>query len=714
MRIAIRLALVFVVLIAVGLGALAVLLPRIVKSDAVRTRIEGAAREALGREVRYSDLDFGLLPPSLLVADPSVAGAAEGDPDFVRADEIALRVALMPLLAKTVVVDSLVIDGATLRLVRTPDGIELPVGSGEKAAPEPAEGEASPVNLAVSSLELRDATIVLEDRAVSPAVTWELERVDLSASGESLDAPIPFELSAELASGGSLRAEGSATTGGSVDATLALDSIALAPLRPYVTAASELAGVLSGQVRTSGAAASPSSLQVELSLRDADVAVDDVVLREQLDLKAELSGDLAAPNGRFDVDASQAELQYGETFRKPAGRTATLSGRLVSPDAATLDVQDATLQVNNLRADASVSMGKRTRIDANVAPFDLAGWDELVPALASYQPSGAVDIGRIQVATNPLDVRGKIGLDGIRATHPDAGPVTLKGSVEAKGDAIETRELALVAADQTVWVDATLQNLAATPRYRVRTRTEKADTNALVSAFTSRRDTFYGLLNFNGDVSGTGGDAPLQSMRGELALDIRDGRVVGLSLLHAVLAGLGESARSVATVAVNYGALAAPELKRYFREDFEALTGTLRVANGVARTDDLRLDYRDYSAELDGSVGLEETEYDLGCSLTLGETVGDLLARKLGGEPGSLDQVSIPARLIGRLDAPFELGSNPRVVVPPSAAVAFFQKVYLNQQRGQAARKIDEALGEGAGEQVLDVLDGILGGGQRR
>ena len=39
MRIVIRLALVLVVLLVVALGALAVLLPRIVQSDAVRTRI---------------------------------------------------------------------------------------------------------------------------------------------------------------------------------------------------------------------------------------------------------------------------------------------------------------------------------------------------------------------------------------------------------------------------------------------------------------------------------------------------------------------------------------------------------------------------------------------------------------------------------------------------------------------------------------------------
>ena len=56
-------------LLVVALVALALAVPRIVKSDAVRERAEAAAYDALGREVRYGGLDVGLLPPSLLVEE---------------------------------------------------------------------------------------------------------------------------------------------------------------------------------------------------------------------------------------------------------------------------------------------------------------------------------------------------------------------------------------------------------------------------------------------------------------------------------------------------------------------------------------------------------------------------------------------------------------------------------------------------------------------
>ncbi len=110
MRLLVRAALVLTLILVLAVGALAVLMPRIVKSDAVRERIETAARDAVGREVRYEDLDFGLFPPSLLVVGPSVAGPTPKHAPLLEAEELALRVALLPLLARTVVVDSLVLE----------------------------------------------------------------------------------------------------------------------------------------------------------------------------------------------------------------------------------------------------------------------------------------------------------------------------------------------------------------------------------------------------------------------------------------------------------------------------------------------------------------------------------------------------------------------------------------------------------------------------
>jgi len=716
MRILVRVLLVLSALLALGVGALAVALPRIVKSDAVRARIEGAAEQALGRKVRFAALDFALLPPSLVVRKPSVAGAADSDPPLAEAEEVALRVALAPLLARSVVVDSLVVEGARRRLVRTARGLVLPPPPATPAAPagteaKPAEGPG--VALAVRRLALRDTRFVLEDRSVSPAVTWELRDLDADARGESLEAPIAFEAKAALASGGGLQLRGTATLGGELDAELELDGVDLAPLRPYLKQAGELAGDLSGTLRASGPAAEPSAIGAELSLRDGRVALGEVALRGPLSLKADLTGGLGAPQGPFEVDASEAELRYGEAFHKPAGRAATLQGRLVTRPDGSLGVDGAALGLHDLRAQLSLTGGRRTRVEARIEPFELAGWEELLPALEGYGLSGRLAPGEVRLATSPLEVHATLPLDGLRAQHPEAGPVELRGTLEARGDVVETRDLRLLAAEQTVEIAARLSELGGTPRFQVETRTEQADTNRLVSAFTSRRDTFFGLLDLDGNLSGRLGDSLVRSLQGSTRLDVRDGRIAGLSLLEATFEAIaGKGAGGLAAVGVNVAsAFTGKDLSRFYAEDFESLTGTLRLADGVASTDDLRLVYGDYSVDLAGDLGLEDGGYRMRGFLTLGPEVDAALASQLGGEaPASKEPPVIPIAAEGDLGEPFGLRQrNPRLVVTSEVAQTLVSRYVVDRYRD----KIDDALGAGASDAVRDVLD-ILGGPKKK
>ena len=156
MRLAIRLAGILGILLITAVVALTLALPRLVRSDAARARIQAAAREATGREILFGELDFGLMPHRLVVSKPEVKGGSEGSPPVFQADGAELEIAMAPLMSWTVVVDSLVVKGATVRLVRTFEGIGFPreeaageaprapdavLPSGESPAPRPsAEG----------------------------------------------------------------------------------------------------------------------------------------------------------------------------------------------------------------------------------------------------------------------------------------------------------------------------------------------------------------------------------------------------------------------------------------------------------------------------------------------------------------------------------------------------------------------------------------------
>ena len=201
MKRVVRLLLGIAGLFAVALVALAIALPRIAKRAEVRDAIARAALDATGRELRFGELDAGVLPPRLIVESPELV-ARKGDAPL-RADRVALRLALLPLFVGKVGVDTLTLDGADLTFARTPDGFELPVeiAAAEEAAPQTE----SAVELAVREIRVTNSRVALEDRIAVPTTTWALEGVDARASGSLLTGRVTFAVEATLASGGEPR-----------------------------------------------------------------------------------------------------------------------------------------------------------------------------------------------------------------------------------------------------------------------------------------------------------------------------------------------------------------------------------------------------------------------------------------------------------------------------------------------------------------------------
>ncbi len=111
MRMLLRVIAAVALVLVVVVVALALLLPSVLASDAVRGQIQTAADGALGREVRYAELEFGLFPPSLLALHVAVAGASAQAPPLVEAERVALRVALLPLLLRRLRIDVALDDG---------------------------------------------------------------------------------------------------------------------------------------------------------------------------------------------------------------------------------------------------------------------------------------------------------------------------------------------------------------------------------------------------------------------------------------------------------------------------------------------------------------------------------------------------------------------------------------------------------------------------
>ncbi len=698
MRILMRVLGVVVLLLVAALVAAALILPGVIDSDEFRERVGVAAEDALGRNVGYGTIGFAFFPPSVVVEQVVVAGESAEKPPLLEGERLELRASLLPLLARTLVVDSLSLRGARLNLVRTDTGIEIPSAKSkgeDAAANEPDDADAG-FDLAVARVNLDEVDIVLEDRSVSPAVTWELRGMTAHARGISAAEPVELDFELELASGGKVSGSGDASLAGVVDLEVKFSEVALEPVRAYLGSGSTLAGRLSGTIVAVGPAANLESLRVDAQLSDGRFALDDMEIVGSVKLVADLHGGPAAPRGTFDIDATDAEVRYGGMFTKPPGDAATVQGKLVEGADGSTGIDDIHFKVRNFKGTASVQGGARPRVTVDAPAFDLRGWEALVPALAGYSLSGPVQFEALEMRSEPVEIRGRVVFEGITVVLPDSGPVRLQGALLGTGESIESEDLRLVAADQSISIDASLSDLGRSVRFRALTSANDADANLLATTFASKRDFVFGLLTMNGDFRGAlaGARPPLETLAGNARVDIGAGRLVGVSLLKLTFdrfEGLGSLAVLASRV------LGGPDLTPFYGDEFLAVHGVFDVVAGLVKTDDLRITYPDYMVDLGGTLRIHDLGIDMQGVITLGERLATTLGR--GDLSDEANRIRL-ARVTGTLD-------DPNVQVSPEVASAFLGRSGLDQKAGKA-------LGDAVGGEVGDLLEGILGGSLSR
>lgn len=708
MRILLRVLAVLAVLGVVLLVAVALILPRVVESDAVRSRIEAAAADATGGELAYAGLDVGLLPPRLVVESPAVRAPGAEEPALA-ADAVALRVSLLPLLVGAVVVDSLRVDGARVHLERTDAGVGVPGLFPEEPEEPPQPPSAEPsapeeeLRLAVRRVDLADARVELVDRTLEPAVRWSLEEVEGGLRGESLQEPVRIELGGRLASGGSLRVDGDLSLDGAADLTLVLAEVALAPLAPYADASEgePFEGLLVGDVKLRREAGGDPAVEADLHIDQADVAGGDVSLAGRLGLRASLSGPTDAASGRVAIDATQAALTVEDVLDKPVDVPARLEGPLRSSDGE-VRLEDAELVLAALRGTLSLVVGERNRVRLDAPGFDATGFERLLVPLRDYPLRGSVAIEGFEATTGPLELAGRVVLDDVRVAPEGEPEMVVRGALVGRGDGIASEDLVITLAEQAIPVGVRLQGLtAATPHLDLTAKAQGLETGALMAAFDQDPELLTGPLDLD---AALGGPLPtqgsiLEQLRGRVVFEIAPGTLRGVSFLRSAFGGLGSTGQAALALGGR-----EEKLERFYGDEFERLGGTVQVAEGQARSDDLRLDYGDYHVDLRGTIGLEDLGLDLIGKITIEEEVDRALA-----DGGTGRRRVIPLAHVGGTLA------EPRVEVTQEAMLGFAAAYTQDSRRREKwERKIDERLGEGAGEEVLRTLDEILGGAPPR
>jgi len=706
MRVVLRVALVAVLVAGLAVVALALALPRIVGSEQFRSRVESYASRALGRDIEYGEVGFGLLPPRVEVADVRVAGARYGEPPAVEAASLSLSLAWRPLLSGRAVIRSLEVDGASLRVVRDEHGIDLlglaPLGGpAQAAADEGPDGASAPV--ALSEVAFRRASIEFVDRVARPPTTWRLVGVDADVRGATDGSgALDFEADGTLEGRGAFALRGRQATSAGLDARLDLSDFELAPLAAYSPALSRLQGPVDARIALQRTADAALHIDVSASGAAIEAEAGDLRIGGGLEASVELSGTTRRLSGPFSVDASGAALDYGGGIvRKPAGTPGRVEGSVRIENGRV--EADYEVRLRNLEGRGTLRSAPQLHFELSAPAFDAEGWEEIVPGLAGYALGGslAVDALRYGAGARPR-LGGAIVLAPLRLRPLDgASPFSLDGRVQAEGERLVLQDMSMTVGAARIPVEGGVADLFGSRRAEVRARTpEPIESNTFFSFFDSLRDTIFGALTFEVDVLaplGAGAGPLLEALRGgasfEIGGDEQGGRLAGVSLLRSVFdesGGLGEAAL------VALPARRGKPIDAYYSEHFNLASGRFDLADGRARTNDLRIVYEQYEVRLRGAMGLADLSLDMTGEIRIGPEIDATLA---GGGTGKVRVLPL-AHVVGSLRAP-------RISLR-SEDVVRFASYYALGSDTKVGRKIDRALGAGAS----DLLRDLLGGGK--
>ena len=670
--------------IAAALAALVVILSGVAlyffDTEKLREPLQKQASAALGRAATLGQISLALFPlPAVRVTDIRIAGPKPADPPFAEIAELRLRVAILPLLARKVVLRALEIDSPRIHIPFDRSGKPiLPGPAASEAKREPSAGPKESGPEATSeSLALAIDRISI-DAARVEAGPWLIENA--SVAGQlSLDGTGRFRVELDLPGLGELRnaeVELAGLAGPALEISAHGEFFAdLAPLRERFALAQEISGRARGEFEVELAGG-------ELRAAKANVDVPDLLVR---------SGDLvvsgparahAVLGESYSFDLSDTRVEKTGVFAKPKRTPLSVTGTLGrEPNLSA--VREALVKIGTNVIPLGLELDRKPmRVQVRRSAIDLASLRELLPP--ERPPlTGRFHVDALEVQLDPLRITGNAALDELE-TKLEHGPIRVSGAVRGHGQAIALENGSAVIGEQTIAISATydLESGAIAASYD----TANSQLGALLAALSGRGEV-EGTLTSKGQLTAASPD--VSALAGTGRIDIRPGRIQGYSLARSLMGKLAELPGVAA-------AATGKDLSRYDDERFEHLSADYQIAGGRVSSENLELAYQNATAFLHGSVGMSDRSLDLAGRVVLTREADADLA----GARRAKERVIPIAHITGTLDAP-------RIELDQKTLAALALAYGGNDKTRE---KLDKALGPGASEAVEDILGNLLGG----
>ncbi|MGV2845850.1 AsmA family protein [Aeromonas hydrophila] len=709
-----------IIYILLGLALAAVVaiaaLVSLIDPNQFKPQLVEQVRKSTGRElVIQGDIGWRFWPSLGLsleqVALRNPAGFAE--PDLVRFARGEASVGLLPLLSHKLEIGKVTLSGAHLFIQTKADGSsnlrDLLKASaepkGEATTSEPAAttpppaSDKQPWQISLQGVELQQASALLQDDR--NGTVSRLEQLDLNLGQLAVDQWVPVTLAAKGAQGelafdlkGStqlkLASDASrselkdvALAGSLSEPTQRLDAFSLKADRLALGQWSSLTLSLQG---AQGAADKPTlagtlegTLKARLDENRQLLEISDAVLA------AKLSGD-ALPRPQMQVKlAGFARAELGK-------QAVTLSNLVMGVDEALLS------------GNGSVQLGAVPKVgfDLKGEKLDLDGWlgqPAKAAPVAATSGAGApaqttVPAAQALSTAEPdltvlktVDLAGRLQLGSLRLKGLDLSAVDLQ--LALAGGQLTLKQLSAGVAGGQVTASGVLDARQQPARYQVHKRVQGVDVRPLLQTL-AQTDLLEGKGDLEVEAQGSGlSEQALRSrMQGKVNLRLSDGALHGINLAQMI-----REARATLT------GKGAEQVKEVRKTDFSALTASFRIADGVARSDDIQLFAPALRVKGQGQIALVPETLDF---LFLTSVVES--SKGQGGKTvDELKDITIPVRIGGHWQAPSyrldvkELLSN--------------NKLLEEKARKEAERGLKKLLGDKAdNEGVKGVADQLLKG----
>lgn len=621
-----------VVVIVVAVGILVATFNPNDYRGTVQTKLE----QQLDRKVTLGNMDLGLIPLRFRVYNLSVADDPKfSDRAFVQTQELSVSVKLLPLLSKSVQIDSLSLDRPRVELIKNAQGVWNFATMGQKApGTAPAAAPASSQPFSLGELSINDGQVAITDLQNSKPRTV-YDHINVKLTDFAPDSPFNLDASVQLPGSGnqevSLQGKGGPLSHANpastpFKGTFELKGVQIAGLQKFLQtpALVNTDGVLSGHTDISSASGKLSaSGQMNVDnpkLHGIDVGYP---INADYDVSDDLTNDLLTLN--------RGNIKLGSTPISVAG---------------TVSSKTPTAQLNlELKANA-VSIAEIARLSAAAGVAFAPGTTVNGQISADIKAQGASD----KPALNGTLAGSNIQISGKEI----AKPVQISAvNIALSPSEIHSDNFNVVSGGTTAAVQFSLKEYTSnSPQVNATLRAPQAalpDLLSMAKAYgVTSLDKVNGAGNLSLDMSAAG---PLQSLssdqiakalNGTINVNFNNVHYAGVDVSHQLLSMIGSSQAG----------------KDQGYTNVQKLTGTILVKGGVAQTSNLQalLDIGNVGAT--GTANLSSQTLNMQMTAVLsksfaqqagGTAVGGYMTTALANNQGEL---VIPAIVTGTFQNP--------------------------------------------------------------